>query len=264
MLAATLSAEIALLPVAASLFGRVTSAGLLLNFAAIPLMTIVQAGSMIALAASLVHVDSAIACGYLVHLAARGLVDSARLVDVVPWMARELPPPAWSLVASYYLAVMVALAVQRLRTIALAATAILGVTMVLGAHATTRDAVRLPPHGSLRVVFLDVGQGDATLLILPDDRAILVDAGGLPVAPLQDPADGPSFDIGERVVARALRAFGVRTLDTFVLTHADPDHLGGALSVLRSFRPRAIWDGVPVPEHEGRRRLVDESVRQGA
>ena len=45
-------------------------------------------------------------------------------------------------------------------------------------------------------------------------------------------ADGsmrrPGFDIGERVVARALRALGVRALDALVVTHGDPDHIGGA------------------------------------
>ena len=121
-----------------------------------------------------------------------------------------------------------------------------------------------PRAGTLRVVFLDVGQGDATLLVLPGGRAILVDAGGLPAAPLQDPLDGPAFDIGARVVARALRAFGVRSVDTFVLTHGDPDHLGGAQAVMRRFRPRAIWEGVPVPRHDPLRWLADTAGRVGA
>ena len=79
----------------------------------------------------------------------------------------------------------------------------------------------------------------------------------------------PVFDIGDRVVARALGAFGVRTLDTFVMTHGDPDHIGGAQRVLRRFRPRAIWEGVPVPPHPAltgliaagrgaRRRMADD------
>ena len=128
----------------------------------------------------------------------------------------------------------------------------------------TRDGVSAPPRGWLRIVFLDVGQGDATLVVLPDDRALLVDAGGLPAAPLQDPRDGPAFDVGERVVSRTLRALGVRSLDTFVLTHADPDHIGGARSVLRSFRPRAIWEGVAVPPHEPLRWLSAAADRIGA
>jgi competence protein ComEC len=136
--------------------------------------------------------------------------------------------------------------------------------IVVAPHAATRDGIALPPRGWLRIVFLDVGQGDATLLVLPDGRAFLVDAGGLPAAPLQDPTDGPVFDIGARVVSRALRAFGVRALDTFALTHGDPDHIGGARSVIRGFRPRAIWEGVPVPPHAPLQWLADTADRIGA
>jgi competence protein ComEC len=100
--------------------------------------------------------------------------------------------------------------------------------------------------GALRVVFIDVGQGDATLVRLPDSRNLLVDAGGLA---------GASFDIGDRVVGPTLRALGVRRVDTMVLTHGDPDHIGGAPAILRAFSPRVIWEGVPVPPHPALREM---------
>jgi competence protein ComEC len=261
---ATAAAEVALAPIGAALFGRVTCAGLLLNLAAIPLMTVVQAGSLAALGVWLVDRDLARACGYAVHVAARCLVDSARLVDLAPWLSRELAPPAWGLLAAYYSALILALLRTRVLRAASVLAAFLGLLIVIGAHATTRDGVTLPRPGVLRIVFLDVGQGDATLLMLPDRRAFLIDAGGLNAAPLRDPMGGPVFDIGERVVSRALRAFGVRSLDTFVLTHADPDHIGGARTVVRSFRPRAIWDGVPVPPSDPLRSLAATADRIGA
>jgi competence protein ComEC len=93
--------------------------------------------------------------------------------------------------------------------------------------------------GALHVIFLDVGQGDACLVRFPRGSTLLVDAGGLP---------GPStFDVGDRVVAPVLRRLGARRLDYLVLTHGDPDHVGGAPAVLREFRPREVWEGIPVP-----------------
>ena len=264
VVAATIAAEIVLTPIAASLFGRVTCAGLLLNLAAIPLMTVVQAASLATLGAWHVDADLARACGYVVHAAARGLVDSARLVDFAPWLTREIAPPSWSLLAGYYGALWLSLLPTRASRGATVAAALLGTVIVVAPQWATRDGVPPPPRGWLRIVFLDVGQGDATLVVLPDGRGLLVDAGGLPAAPLQDPRDGPAFDLGERVVSRTLRAFGVRSLDTFVLTHADPDHIGGARSVLRSFRPRAIWEGVAVPPHEPLRWLSEAADRIGA
>ena len=58
------------LPIAAALFGRVTVAGLLLNFVAIPLMTVVQVGSLAGLGMWLWDRELARWCGYVVHLAA--------------------------------------------------------------------------------------------------------------------------------------------------------------------------------------------------
>ena len=48
-------------------------------------------------------------------------------------------------------------------------------------------------------------------------------------------------------MAPALWALGVRRLDVAVLTHGDPDHIGGMGTVLGDFGPREVWEGVPVP-----------------
>ena len=64
------------------------------------------------------------------------------------------------------------------------------------------------------MTFLDVAQGDATLIRFPDGRAWLVDTGG---------ALG-RFDVGTRIVSPALWALGLRRLSTLVLTHGDRDH----------------------------------------
>jgi competence protein ComEC len=103
---------------------------------------------------------------------------------------------------------------------ALAAAAVLAAASGLGGGPPSPPA----PRG-LRVTFLDVGQGDATLLQL-GATSVLVDAG---------PPDGG-------VVAR-LRAAGVRALDLLVVTHAEADHVGGARAVLRAVPVAAVLDG---------------------
>jgi competence protein ComEC len=75
------------------------------------------------------------------------------------------------------------------------------------------------------VSFLDVGQGDATLLQL-DGRAALVDTG---------PPDGP--------ILSRLRTAGVRRLDVLLLTHAEADHEGAARAVIARYRPQLVLDG---------------------
>jgi competence protein ComEC len=251
LLAATIFAELALAPAAAALFSRITVAGLVLNFAAIPLMTLAQLASMGTLAISPFSAEAAGWCGVVAHVAAWGLVESARLVDLAPWLARDVGPPAWWLMVAHYAACAALL--TRHRRAAMACVACSMGVMLADPPFATRGALS-PRPGLLRVVFLDVGQGDATLVTLPDGRALLIDAGGLP---------GSSFDIGTRVVVPSLRALGVRRLEELVITHGDPDHLGGAESVTRRFVPRVIREGAPVPPHLGLRALAAYAAASG-
>ena len=74
------------------------------------------------------------------------------------------------------------------------------------------------PDGKLHVTFLDVGQGEATLIVTPSGRQVLVDGGP-----------------DSRVVMQALGArlpFWDRSLDVVALTHPHGDHIAGLLGVL--------------------------------
>jgi competence protein ComEC len=248
LLGASVAAELALLPVTAGFFHRVTLAGLLLNYAAVPLMGVVQIAGMAVVLVTGIAPDLGAAAGWVPHQAARMLVASAALVHWMPWLTWRVPPPAPSLVVVYYAALIAAITHRvwvpwmRWRPTVARALAAGAACASGGSILIAPDPGRVfSPRGQLQVVVLDVGQGDATLVRLPAGGALLVDAGGLA---------GPArFDIGERVVSPALWALGVRRLDLLLVTHGDPDHLSGAPSVVDIFRPREIWEGIPVPPH---------------
>jgi competence protein ComEC len=80
----------------------------------------------------------------------------------------------------------------------------------------------LPPAGALRVTFLDVGQGDAAIVELPDGAVWLVDAGG--IASTHDPATASAPG---RAITRALEAYGHDHVDLAIISHPHPDHYLG-------------------------------------
>jgi competence protein ComEC len=246
--AATFCAEVALAPVGATYFGRVPLAGLILNFAAIPLMTLVQTSGLFLIATTAWWVAAADHAAMSAHIAALGLLNSAKIVDAAPWLAVTVRPPALWLTGIYY-AFILCLLMRRRRRFAAAGLIVTGVVMLAGPPLAARDSVPRPAL-PLRVVILDVGQGDASLVLLPDGAALLVDAGGLaPFAPSAEITEPTVFDIGERIVAPALSALGVRRLRGLVLTHGDPDHIAGVPGLLRRVSADSIWEGVPVPPH---------------
>ena len=245
-LAASLAAEIAILPVSAWTFSRVTSAGLVLNLAAVPLMALVQIGGIVVSCAGGVEIVARPA-GWIAYAGAAALVGSARLVDVAPWLTARVPPPSVAIVATYYAGLAVALcatsSVRRgtvLRACGIAAVLVSAIAIVTGQPAGWLSDAATP--GRLRLTMFDVGQGDATLVELPDRSRLLVDAGGTPFG-------ASTFDVGSRVLAPALWARGLRRIDTLVITHGDPDHIGGAPAVIDAFAPKELWEGVPVGAH---------------
>ena len=254
-IAASLAVEIALMPVGAWAFSRVTSAGLLLNLAAVPLMGLVQVGGMVV--SCLADVETiAIPAGWVAHAAASGLVNSARLVDEVPWLATRVPAPPTVLVVVYYVGLAVTLVTHGVCRASGAGVLIVSVLAI----ATGQPAGWLRAagdQGGLRITFFDVGQGDATLVQFPDGLKLLVDAGGIPFG-------SGGFDMGSRVVAPALWGLGVRSLDAVLLTHGDPDHIGGSRAVIGDFGPAQVWEGVPVARRVPIHDVLREAREGGA
>lgn len=235
---ASLSAEVVLIPIVALVFQRVTMAGLAVNLAAIPCMAVVQIAAMLTAAANAIDLTSiASLAGWTTHIGVRGLVESARLVDMAPWLTWRVPPPPIPVVVLYYVLLTAALVLKHWFKPACAAAALL--LWIVIAPATL---ARTYGDGLLRVTMMDVGQGDALLVTLPDGKTLLVDTGGVSL--------NGEFDIGDRVLGPALRSRGITRLDYLAITHGDPDHIGGAASIVRDFRPSEIWYGTYVNNHQ--------------
>lgn len=103
------------------------------------------------------------------------------------------------------------------------------------------------PDGKLRLDFLDVGQGDATLVTFPDGQTLLIDGGGAAaikqVVPSRDDEGPEMFEpdvsrVGEAVVSPFLWHRGYSKVDHILATHADTDHLQGLVDVAKNFRVR--------------------------
>ena len=257
VVAASLATELVLLPFSASFFNRVTVAGLLLNLAAVPLMAVVQVAASLTVLAHPLAPAAASAFGLVTAWAAGGLAASARLVEWLPWLALRMPAPAGWVSATYLLALAGLVAGPYLPA--------------LPRHRVKRrqagqcrrrwclrglDRVLRPRRGA--------GPGEST-----DSCGWSHSTSGratprwssFPTAPAgwsmpaACPDRWPSTSASAWWRPRCGRA-GTGRLDVLVLTHGDPDHVGGAAAVIADFAP-SIFDGIPVPSHAPLQRLQD-------
>ena len=150
------------------------------------------------------------------------LVVCARAVAALPYARLDTVPALAVAGSAASLALILRRTRRRPNARAIVALVVASALVVIAWKATPEAPPRAP--SGLRVTFLDVGQGDATLLQVPRG-AILVD-------------EGPP----EARVWRQLRALGVRDLSLLVLTHPQRDHIGGARDVLRTTRVHIVLD----------------------
>jgi competence protein ComEC len=189
--------------------------------------------------------------GRIAHTAATALVASADLVTAAPWLAARVPPPGAALVLVYYTAMLAVVGARRLRVASGLVFLAALIAIVSGTDLTSLARGRRP-ESLLRLTVFDVGQGES-LLLEAGARTLLVDTGGTPF--------GGGLDIGRRVLAPALWSRGIRSLDAVLITHGDPDHLGGGIAVADDFRPRRIWEGIRLPQHPPTQALLGEAAR---
>jgi competence protein ComEC len=220
-------------------FGRLSLVSLPANLLAAPAVAPVMWLGMAATAVAQVSMPMAALIGALAALPLAYLEWVAHATARLPLAVTPVRMGGPAAVAVCYALLGLAARRRGVRR-ALAALAALGAASAL----LLRPAPPGPPAG-LAVSFLDIGQGDATL-VQHGARSILIDAG---------PVDGP-------ILAR-LRAAGVGTIDVLVVTHAQADHEGGVSAVLARHRVRLLLDGgdgSPAPDH---RRLLATARRHG-
>jgi competence protein ComEC len=76
----------------------------------------------------------------------------------------------------------------------------------------------------VKITFLDVGQGDSSVIELPDKKTMVIDTGKT-----------------GRETASFLKYRGKKTVDALIVSHSHPDHTGGLDYILKNFKVKELW-----------------------
>jgi len=83
----------------------------------------------------------------------------------------------------------------------------------------------------LKMYFVDVGQGDSTLIITSTNKTILIDGGG---------SEFGNYDVGESVLVPYLLDRKIKSIDYIIFSHFDSDHCKGLFSVMENLKVKNV------------------------
>ena len=88
---------------------------------------------------------------------------------------------------------------------------------------------------SLKLYFIDVGQGDSSLIVTPNGKTVLIDGGGSEFS--------NEFDIGEKVLLPYLLNRKIKKIDYMLISHFDSDHCEGLLYLMQHIKVKKVIIG---------------------
>lgn len=234
-------------------FHRATTLALPANALVVPLTEILMPAAALAVALAYISLTLARLPALVAGLALEGITGTIHLVGRLRLADLRVPTPSLEVALAAALTLALALLTARSRRW----LAVGGLSTLL---ASALWITLVPPRtqlrsGVLEVTAIDVGQGDSTLVVSPEGKTLLIDAGG-PFGPWRS-----QFDFGEDVVSPYLWWRGISRLDAVAITHAHSDHIGGLPSVLTNFRPAELWLG-PNPRTPALQHLLAVARRQ--
>lgn len=98
-----------------------------------------------------------------------------------------------------------------------------------------------------QIYFIDVGQGDATLILTDTGNTVLIDGGR-----------------SKTRIQERLNTIGLKDLDAIIATHADADHLAGLVEVLALFQIERIYVNGEIKDTQVFQDLMSAAQVEGA
>lgn len=220
-----LAAQLGVVPLLSYHFGQLSAISLLANVLVVPATYPVLILGMISPVFSVVSTELVRTLSWLAGCFLFYIIAITRLLSSVPFASFSLSSPSLFFIVFYYLVLaLVFWWVSKNKKTHLALLLIVVLSFVVVFMGCELGKGKPPTR--LTVTFIDVGQGDATLIQAPEGQTVLIDGG-------QSSSTLSSF----------LNSQGVGKIDLLILSHPHADHVGSLAWLVLNRRIDMVLDG---------------------
>lgn len=233
-LSITFSANILIIPIMAYSFSTISFTFWISNILAGPVMEIVTIFGFLVYFISIIFNPLAEFLGIFLNLLLSILKKIASFSSIIPGSSIYIKTPYLIECVIYFLIVFLWLNKEKVLNIEIGKNLLNRfknnkykiIATILIFIILTNIAVNLI-NRPLKIYFVDVGQGDCTLIETPTNKTILIDGGG---------SEFGSFDVGESTLLPYLLDRRVKTIDYMMISHFDSDHIGGLFAIMENLK----------------------------
>ncbi len=251
-LAATIAAQIGVVPITLYYFNSFSTISILSNLLVVPLVQIISIIGFIMVFVGIVNINAAVLIGYVNNSFLSFVLFVTEYTSKIPYASLKLPTPSLVLIILYYLAILY---IFKGREFLKSKKEFKYVKYLFIVSIFVLIVVKNIVPKPLEITFLDVGQGDSAFIRTAHGTKILIDGGG------RAAGSKSTFDVGQSVVVPYILDQGTKKLDIVIATHGHSDHTEGLESILQEMRVGMVI--LPDTNGEGFEKIIEICREKG-
>ncbi|MCX7921922.1 MAG: DNA internalization-related competence protein ComEC/Rec2 [Clostridia bacterium] len=226
VMAATLAAQVGVLPITTFYFNKISLISVVSNILAVPVVQIISILGFVMAILGQINVVLSQILGYINYTFLTFVLYVTKISSELPYATIKVITPSVPIIIVYYILIVFFLWYKPKYNVKVrhkhyaAAVGIIMLVVIIN--------LLLPKN--LEVVFIDVGQGDSAFIRTHSGKTVLIDGGGRAVRTQSEAS------VGDTVVVPFLLDYGVTKLDVVIATHGHEDHAQGLEAVLKSIK----------------------------
>ena len=253
------SANLIIFPIIAAHYSTMCLTFVISNICAGPILGVIIILGFITIFVSFVSINLAKPCAWILNIFIQILMYITKICSSLPFSKIYIKTPSLSQIIIYYMILIFIYYICKirkkkrrlihkklLRIVQNKKVQKLAIIVIILIFTSMQILKCLP--SDLTIYFIDVGQGDSTLIVTPNHKTILIDGGGTEFE--------SDFDIGKQTLLPEILGQGITKIDYLLISHFDSDHVGGLLTVLESLKVKNAIISRQIKESENYKKFL--------